>query len=139
MEIRSMTATPVRDIIDPAMTPADARRLIKLCGQTNAEMAAALGIRSDVMVRRMMSGREPVWPETAQRIVDLAADTLSAQMLRAIEAIAGGPIRAGSLTIHAAAVELGNADARLSADIAAALRQAVLARLGHAGITVVRA
>lgn len=114
------------------MTPADFRALIAICGLSNRESAAALGI-DDRLIRRLKSGEETASSAVADRLIALAADALAAQMLRSLELAAGGKVELAALRLRENVISV---DSILSAPVAAAIRGAILKRLDHAGLKV---
>lgn len=115
------------------MSPDDFRHLLNAAGGlSNREAADALGM-DERLVRRLKSGAETIGDETAARLIDLAADALALQMLRALSA-AAGRVDIARLSIRDSAVHIDGAD--VSPPAASALRAAVLAALESAGLRV---
>lgn len=116
------------------MTPSDFRSLIAASGLSNREAAAALGV-DDRLIRRFKSGDEQVPAPIAARVVAVAADALTAQMLRSLELAAGGKVELATLRMNESVISV---DSELSWPVAAAVRQAILERLALAGLKIER-
>lgn len=112
------------------MTPADFRALIAACGLSNREAAAVLDT-DERLIRRLKSGEEQV--SSTDRLIAVAADALSAQMLRSLELAAGGKVEFAKLQVSRDILEV---DSDLSRPVAVALRRAILERLARAGLRI---
>lgn len=109
-------------------TATDTRLLIRAASLSNREVAAALGMTDDRLIRRWKSGVEKPSPEKGNELIGLAADALAAQLLRALEIAADGRVEIARLE----GIE------RFSAVTALALRAAFIARLMQRGLKIER-
>ena len=117
------------------MTPSDVRSLIAICGFSNREAAEALGAADDRIIRRYKSGDETPPPAVEQKLIEIAAQALAAQMMRAVNLAAGGQVDFARLHIRENQISV---DTHLSAPVADRVRKAVLAELAKTGLTIER-
>lgn len=118
------------------MTPADIRRLIEAASLSNREAAAATGA-DDALIRKWKRGVEIPSREREERMIDLAAEALAAQLIRALEIAAEGRVEIARLTVKADNIALEGIE-RFSAPVALKLRTAFFTRLMQRGLTIER-
>lgn len=119
------------------MTPSDVRLLIEAASLSNREAASALGIADDRLIRRWKSGAEEPSREQAEALIGIAADAISAQLIRALEIAAGGRVEIASLTVNPETIALEGIE-RFSQMTQLALRAALIARLMRRGLKIER-
>ncbi len=119
------------------MTPIDIRLLIKAAALSNREAATALDISDDSLIRKWKRGDERPSDERGAKLIDLAADALSAQLIRALELAADGRVEIARLTVNPDMIALEGIE-RFSTMTALALRAAFIARLMRRGLKIER-
>jgi hypothetical protein len=118
------------------MTSADVRLLIHAASLSNREAADALDA-DEREVRRWKSGAEAPTPQQAEKLIAIAADALSAQLIRALELAADGRVEIARLTVNPDTIALEGIE-RFSQVAQLALRAAFITRLMHRGLKIER-
>ena len=114
------------------MTPSDVRLLIAAASLSNREAALALSA-DDSLIRKWKRGVETPSDDRASKLIDLAADALSAQLIRALEIAADGRVEIARLTVNPLeGIEHFSQMTQL------ALRTALIARLTRRGLKIER-
>lgn len=118
------------------MTPSDVRLLIAAASLSNREAALALSA-NDSLIRKWKRGVETPSDDRASKLIDLAADALSAQLIRALEIAADGRVEIARLTVKPETIALEGIE-HFSQMTQLALRTAVIARLTRRGLKIER-
>lgn len=117
------------------MTADDIRVLISATSLSNREVAAALMMSDDALVRKWKRGDEQPSIERQIRLVDLAASALADQLIRALALAAGGQVESAKLRISPNAISIDGID-KLSDETADRLKISLHARLSARGLKV---
>jgi hypothetical protein len=116
------------------MTPNDIRRLIAVASLSNREAALALGADAS-LIRKWKRGDEAPSNERVLKLIDLAADVLTAQLIRALEIAADGRVEIARLTVNPETIALEGIE-NFSRMTQLALRAGFIARLTHRGLKI---
>ena len=119
------------------MSPPDIRLLIEASGLSNREVASALDMTDDRMIRRWKSGDEAPSAERVDKLIDIVADKLAGQLIRALEIAADGRVEVMRLIVNPDKISLDGIES-FSQMTQLALRSAFTARLMQRGLKIER-
>lgn len=117
------------------MIAEDVRRLLAIIAFSNKETAAALGMSDDSLVRKWKRGAEAPSGERASKLIELAAEALASQLIRALDVAADGRVEIVRLTVNPNTIALQDIE-RFSDMTQSALRAAFFARLMQSGLKI---